>query len=141
MKETQVQALCQEDPSPGVGNGNLFQCSCLGNAWTEESGGLQSMGSRSQTRLNTFAQCACISTTLSVHLPSPSLSVHKFVLCICTSIPAPLIGSLVPFSRFHILSLVYNICFSLSDLLHSVSQSLGPSMSANHTVLFPFMAE
>ena len=30
--------------SPGEGNGNPFQCSCLGNAWTEEPGGLQSMG-------------------------------------------------------------------------------------------------
>ena len=31
--------------------------------------------------------------------------------------------------RFHIYALVYDICFSLSDLLHSVWQSLGPSMS------------
>ena len=30
--------------SPGEGNGNPFQCSCLGNVWTEEPGGLQSMG-------------------------------------------------------------------------------------------------
>ena len=32
--------------SPGEGNGNLLQYSCLGNPWTEESGGLQSMGSQ-----------------------------------------------------------------------------------------------
>ena len=31
---------------PGVGNGNLLQYSCLENPmWTEESGGLWSMGS------------------------------------------------------------------------------------------------
>ena len=29
------------------------------------------------------------------------------------------------FSRFHIYALIHNICFSLSDLLHSVWQSLG----------------
>ena len=32
--------------SPGVGNGNLFQESCLENPRTEEPGGLQSMESQ-----------------------------------------------------------------------------------------------
>ena len=32
--------------SPGVGNGNLLQYSCLKIPWTEELGGLQSMGSQ-----------------------------------------------------------------------------------------------
>ena len=32
--------------SPGEGTGNLLQCSCLENPWTEEPGGLQSMGSQ-----------------------------------------------------------------------------------------------
>ena len=32
--------------SPGKGNGNPFQYSCLKNPWTEEPGGLQSMGSQ-----------------------------------------------------------------------------------------------
>ena len=31
--------------SPREGNGNPLQYSCLGNPWTEEPGGLQSMGS------------------------------------------------------------------------------------------------
>ena len=43
--ETQVQSLGQED-SPGEGNGNPFQYSCLGNPWTEEPSGLPSMGSQ-----------------------------------------------------------------------------------------------
>ena len=30
--------------SPGEGNGNPLQYSCLENPWTEELGGLQSMG-------------------------------------------------------------------------------------------------
>ena len=33
------------------------------------------------------------------------------------------------FSRFHTYVLIYNICFSLSGLLHSVRQTLGPSTS------------
>ena len=38
---------------PGEGNSNAFQYSCLGIPWTEEPGGLQSMGSqKSQTRLS-----------------------------------------------------------------------------------------
>ena len=41
--------------SPGEGNGNPLQYSCLGIPWTEEPGGLQSMGmkkSRSREWLN-----------------------------------------------------------------------------------------
>ena len=33
--------------SPGGGNGNPLQYSCLKSSWTEEPGGLQSMGSQS----------------------------------------------------------------------------------------------
>jgi len=32
------------ETSPGEGNGNSLQQSCLGNPWIEETGGLQSMG-------------------------------------------------------------------------------------------------
>ena len=32
--------------SPGGGNGNPLQYSCIGNPWTEEPGRLQSMGSQ-----------------------------------------------------------------------------------------------
>ena len=39
--------------SPGQGNGNLLQYSCLGNPMTEEPGRLQSTGlQKSQTRLS-----------------------------------------------------------------------------------------
>ena len=32
--------------SPGEGKGNPLQYPCLGNSWTEEPGGLQSLGSQ-----------------------------------------------------------------------------------------------
>ena len=32
--------------SPGEGNGNPLQYPCLENSWTEEPGGLQSLGSQ-----------------------------------------------------------------------------------------------
>jgi len=39
--------------SPGEGNSNPLQYSCLGNLMAEEAGGLQSMGSqKTQTRLS-----------------------------------------------------------------------------------------
>ena len=38
--------------SPGVGNGNPLQNSCLKIPWTEEPGGLESMGSQSWTLLS-----------------------------------------------------------------------------------------
>ena len=46
MQDTQVQSLDQED-SPGEGNGNPLQYSCLEKTpWTEEPGELQSIGSQ-----------------------------------------------------------------------------------------------
>ena len=38
--------------SPGVGNGNPLQYSCLGNPMDREPGELQSMGRKSRTRLS-----------------------------------------------------------------------------------------
>ena len=43
------------------------------------------------------------------------------------------------FFRFHIYVLIYDICFSLSGLLHSVWQSLGPSMSLQMTQFCSFL--
>ena len=37
------------------------------------------------------------------------------------------------FSRFHIYALIYDICFALSDLFHSVWQFLGPPTSLQMT--------
>ena len=42
-------------------------------------------------------------------------------------------------SRFHIYALIYNICFFLSDLLHSVKQALGSSTSLELTQICSFV--
>ena len=70
-------------------------------------------------------RCIYINAALSVRstLPSPVLCPKAHSLHLI-SIPAMQIGSSVPFFRFHtciwMYTLIYNICFSLSDLLHSV---------------------
>ena len=43
------------------------------------------------------------------------------------------------FSRFYIYALIYDICFSLSDLLHSVWQSLDTSTSLQMTQFRSFL--
>ena len=43
------------------------------------------------------------------------------------------------FSRLHIYALIYNICFSLSNLVHSVWQFLSPSMSTQMTQFCCFL--
>ena len=58
----------------------------------------------------------------------PLVSIRLFSTSVSLFLPSkPL--HLYHFSRFHIYALIYNIYFSLSDLLHSVCQSLGPSTS------------
>ena len=58
--------------------------------------------------------------------PSPALcpQVHSLRLCLY-SCPAPRFIRTFFFFRFHIYVLADSICFSLSDLLHSVGQTLG----------------
>ena len=41
------------------------------------------------------------------------------------------------FFRFHTYALIHDICFSISDLLHSTWQSLGPSTSIQMTQFHP----
>ena len=57
----------------------------------------------------------------------PLVSIHLFSTFVCLFLPCKPVH-LYHFSRFHIYALIYDICFSLSDLLHSVWESLGPSM-------------
>ena len=51
MQETLVQSLGQEDPLK-EGMATHFSILAQRIQWTEEPGGLQSMGSQSQTQLN-----------------------------------------------------------------------------------------
>ena len=70
--------------------------------------------------------------------PLSALGVHTFVIYICVLfLPCKLIH-LYHFSRFHIYVLIYNICFSLSDVCHSVWQSLDPPTSLQMTQFHSF---
>ena len=60
-----------------------------------------------------------------------SMFVSLFLLC--------KYDHLYHFSRFHIYALISSICVSLSDLLHSVRQSLGPSASLQMTEFHSFL--
>ena len=78
-----------------------------------------------------------MSMTLSHFVPAYPSPHHvlKSILYICIFIPVLPLGSSEPLFlfRFHIYVLAYSICFSLSDLLHSVRQILGPSTSLQIT--------
>ena len=70
--------------------------------------------------------------------------VLKSILYVYVFIPALQLGSSVTFFfffffRFHIYVLAYGIYFSLSDLLHSVWQTLGPSTSLQITQFHFFL--
>ena len=47
----EVGSIPGTDISPGAGHGSPLQYSCLENAWTEEPGGLQCIGSQRLRRL------------------------------------------------------------------------------------------
>ena len=68
----------------------------------------------------------------------PLVSLHLFSTSVSLFLPCKPVH-LYHFSRFHICALIYDICFSLSDLLHSVWQSLGPSMSLQMTQFHSFL--
>ena len=63
-----------------------------------------------------------VNPNLSLH-PTPTtfpLGIHPFVLYICLYFCFVNTIIYTNFFRFHIYVLIYDICFSLSDLLHSV---------------------
>ena len=64
-----------------------------------------------------------MSTLLSQFSPPPPPHVHVHSLPLCLFLPCKEVH-LDHFSRFHTYTLIYNICNSLSDLLHSVRQWL-----------------
>ena len=67
---------------------------------------------------------ACFQATLSMHPTLPFLPyshrVRTSVLFVCVSIAALKIDSSMSSFKFHIYVLAYDICFPLSDLIHSV---------------------
>ena len=69
--------------------------------------------------------------------PSPCPQVHSLVGQHLYSCPAPrFFMTFFFFLRFHIYVLAYGICLSLSDLLHSVWQTLGPSTSPKYSIVY-----
>ena len=71
------------------------------------------------------------------HYP-PLVSIRLFSTSVSLFLPCKPVH-LYHFFRFHIYALIYDICFSLSDLLHSVWQSLDPSTSQEMTQLRSFL--
>ena len=63
--------------SPGVGNGNPLQASCLENPWTEEPAGLQFMGSQSQTQPRTSTKQSTNHTSYQLDSETHKLSYNS----------------------------------------------------------------
>ena len=78
---------------------------------------------------------------------TPSTPHHSFPPLVSIRLFSTSVSQLLPcnpvhlyhFSRFHIHALINNICFFLSDLLHSVWQSLDPSTSEQMTQFRSFL--
>ena len=68
----------------------------------------------------------------------PLVSIRLFSTSVSLFLPCKPIH-LYHFSSFHIYALIYDICFSLSDLLHSVWQSQDASMSLQMTQFRSFL--
>ena len=88
-----------------------------------------------------------MSIPISQFIPPPPHPHFPTFMSICLFSTSALQTSFLPckpvhlyhFSRFHIYALIYNICFSLSDLFHSLWQSLGPSTSLQMTQFRSFV--
>ena len=76
-------------------------------------------------RILSITLLACERSAI-VHYVNPNLPIHPVIssptpcLCVCISISPCKQAHLYHFSGFHKYALIWNICFSLSDLLHSV---------------------
>ena len=70
-----------------------------------------------------YQQCIYVNLNLSIHpsnpTPYPLVDICLFSTSVSQFLPCKLVH-LYPFARFHIHALIYDICFSLSDLFHSV---------------------
>ena len=111
-----------------------LQYSCLetpmdGGAWKATVHGV----TQSRTRLKRLSSSAHTSVPISQFIPHiPSVSTHPFPTSVSLLLPWKWVH-LYHCSRFHKHALIYGICFSLSDFLHSVWHSLGQSTSLQMT--------
>ena len=85
-------------------------------------------------------QCIYVSPNLPIHLtpPFPPWCPYVCSLHLCLFLPCKQVH-LYHFSRFHIYVLIYSICFSLSDLLHSVLTVTRSTMSLQMTQFCSFL--
>ena len=84
-----------------------------------------------------------MSVPISQFIPHPSFS-PSYSCLISRSVSLFLLckqDHLYHSPRFHVYTLIYSFYFFLSDLLHSVWQSPGPSVSLQMTQFHSFMAE
>ena len=82
-----------------------------------------------------------MSVPISQFIPRPSFS-PPYPCLISRSVSLFLLckqDHLYHFPRFHIYTLIYSIYFFLSDILHSVWQSPGPSVSLQMTQFHSFL--
>ena len=70
----------------------------------------------------------------------PLVSIRLFSTSVSPFLPCKPVH-LYHFYRFHIYVLIYNICFSPSDLLHSMTASISIQFFTNDSISFLFMAE
>ena len=108
--------------SPGEGNGNPLQYSCLenpmeGRAWQAAVHRV----AKSQTQLSYFTLATIVYTRQS-QFPNSShhspffLGIHVCSLCLCLYFCSMSKITYTGFSRFHIYALIYSICFTLITL-------------------------
>ena len=90
-------------------------------------------------------QCIHVNPNLAIHHTTPTrwcfpplVSICLFSASVSLFLPCKPVH-LYLFSRFHICALICDICFSPSDLLHSVWQSLDPSTSLQMTQFRSFL--
>ena len=70
---------------PWGGNGNPLQYSCLGNPWTERTGGPQSIGSQ-RIGYDQAWECTyiCISVCIDIHIHT---YIHTYIyMCVCVCV-------------------------------------------------------
>ena len=85
------------------------------------------------TYLFYIQQCIYFNPSLPIH-PTPSVplvTIRLFSTSVSLFLPCRLVH-LYHFSRFHIHALIYDICFSLSDLLHSDNLQVHPCLCKWH---------
>ena len=117
-----MQEIPGSGRSPREGNGNPLQYSCLENPWTEESGRLQSLGSRERLQHNRL-----LCPPLSPRVCSNSCPLRQWCYLIISPSVTPIFSCLPSFPA----SGFFSLFFPMNQLFPSSGQSIGASASAS----------